>query len=60
MGAIITPDPPGEGMMKAGTGPPAVVPGKGLLLGRPLPRLTKIIVKSSVSVKRGSLIRFHF
>ena len=41
MGAIITPDPPGEGMMKAGTGPPAVVPGKGLLLGLPLPRFTK-------------------
>ena len=40
IGAIMTPDPPGDGIIKAGTGPPAVVPGKGLLLGLPLPRFT--------------------
>ena len=46
IGAIITPEPPGDGMMNAGTGAPVTAPGNGLLLGRPLPRFTiKITVK---------------
>ncbi len=32
--------PPGDGIIKAGTGPPCV-PGRGLLRGRPRPRFTK-------------------
>ena len=48
-GAIMTAWPPGDGMMNAGIGPFRELPGGGLRLGRPRPRLTATLKCTFIS-----------